>query len=102
MERFKYNLQKSKHNNLVKETFRTLRLKGIKDDFLESLNLIGAGDVSHLPYADVCKLCISYSRGISNLVKNPREPSSQFLKSTTKIGTKKSCLNLQLDDLQEG
>ena len=60
VERFRYNLQKSKHKNLVKETLKTLILKGIKDDFLEPLNLIRAGDVSHLPYDDVknCALFI--------------------------------------------
>ena len=70
MEKFRYNLQKSKHKNLVKDTLKTLLLKGMKDEFLEPLNLIGAGDVSHLPYDDVCKLCISSSRGISKLGKN--------------------------------
>ena len=78
---------------------QTLLLKGIKDEFLEPLNLIGVGDVSHLPYDDFFKLCISYSRGISKIGKNYREPSSQFLESTTKIGSTKSFLNLQLDDL---
>lgn len=69
VERFRYNLQKSKHKNLGKETLKTLLLKGIKDEFLESLNLVGVGDVSHLSYDDVCKLCISYSRGISKFGK---------------------------------
>lgn len=86
---------------MVKETLKTLLLKGIKDEFVESLNIIRAGDVSHLPYNDVCKLCIIDSRGISKLGKNSREPSSQFLKSTTKIGATKFFLNLELDDLQE-
>ena len=102
MERFRYNLQKSKHKNLVKETLKTLLLKGMKDEFLESLNIIGVGDVCHLSYDDVCKLCISYSRGISKLGKNSREPSSQFLKYYTKIGVTNASLNLQLDELQEG
>jgi len=41
---------------LEKETLKTILLKGIKDDFLEPLNLIGEGDVSHLPYDDVFEL----------------------------------------------
>ena len=72
-----------------------------KDKFLEPLNLIGAGDFSHVPYDDVCKFFISYSRGISKIGKNSRELSSEFLESTTKIGAAKYFLNLQLDDLQE-
>ena len=45
VEQFRYNLQKSKHKHLEKEILKTLLLKGIKDDFLELLNLIGKGDV---------------------------------------------------------
>ena len=84
---------------MEKETLKTLLLKGIKDEFLEYLNLIVANEVSHLPYDDICKFCISYSRGITKISKNSRKLSSEFLESTTKIGAKKSFLNLQLDDL---
>ena len=45
VEWFQYNLQKSKHKYLEKEILKTLILKGIKDEFLELLNLIGKGDV---------------------------------------------------------
>ena len=61
---------------MVKETLKTLLLKGIKNEPLEYLNLIGEGDVFHLPYDDVCELWIKYSRGISKLSKSSREPSS--------------------------
>ena len=64
VDRFHYNLQKSKHKHLEKESLKTLLLKGIKDKFLELLNLIGKGDVFQLSYDDVCELCIRYSRGI--------------------------------------
>jgi len=50
---------------MAKETLKTLLLKGIRDESLELLNMIGTGDVFHLPYDDVCELCIRYSRGIS-------------------------------------
>ena len=42
---FQYKLQKSKHKHLTKEILKTLIVKGIKDEFLELLNLIGKGDV---------------------------------------------------------
>jgi len=45
VERFHYNLQKSKHKHLKKEILKTLIFKGIKNDFLELLNLMGKGDV---------------------------------------------------------
>ena len=45
VDRFQYNLQKSKYKHLEKEILKMLILKGIEDEFLELLNLIGKGDV---------------------------------------------------------
>ena len=84
VERFQYNLQKSKHNHLTKEILKKLLLKGIKATFLELLNLMGKEDVFQLSYDDICELCIRYSRGISRVGKNSRELSSFSSKSTTK------------------
>jgi len=69
---------------LEKEILKTLILKGIKDEILEILNLIGKFDIFHLSYDDVCDLCIRYSRGISKADKNSREFSSFLSKSTTR------------------
>ncbi len=60
LEQFKYNLQKSKHRHLEKEILKTLILKGVKDEILEILNLIGKCDIFQLSYDDVCDLCIRY------------------------------------------
>lgn len=87
VDRFQYNLQKSKHKHLEKEILKTLLLKGIKNEFLELLNLIGKGDVFQLSYeSDVCELCISYLRGISKAGKNSRNVCSSFSKFATRIG----------------
>ena len=86
VEWYKYNFQKSKHKHLEKEILKTLILKGIKDEFLEILNMTGKGDVFQLSYDDVCDLCIRYSRGISKAGKNYREFYSFISKSTTRIG----------------
>ena len=56
VDRFQYNLQKSKYKHLEKETLKTLLLKGIKDEFLELLNLIGKDDFFQLSYDYVCEL----------------------------------------------
>jgi len=69
---------------LEKEILKTLILRGIKDKFLELLNLIGKGDVFQLSYDDVCELCIRYSRGISKAGKNSRDVCSFFSKSATR------------------
>ena len=100
VERFQYNLQKSKHKHLEKEILKTLLLKGIKDEFLEVLNLIGKGDVFQLSYDDVCELCIRYSRGISKAGKNSREVSSFFSKFTTKTRDIRAEINVLFENFK--
>ena len=86
VEHFQYNLQISKERKLGKETLKTLLLKGIQDEYLEILNLIGTSDVIQLSYDDVCELFIRYSRGNSKIGNNSNELSSRFFISAAKIG----------------
>jgi len=95
-----YNLQKSKYKHLEKEILKTLLLKGIKDKFLELLNLTGKGDVFQLSYDDVCELCIRYSRGISKTSKNFRDVCSLFSKSTTRIGDIRAEINALFENFK--
>jgi hypothetical protein len=69
---------------LGKETLKILVLKGIYDESLEILNLMGTSDVFQLPYDDICELCRRYSRGNFKIGKNSSEPSSQYFKSAAK------------------
>jgi len=46
VERFHYNLQRSKHSDLDQEILKTIFIKGMRDDYLETLNLLGKGDIS--------------------------------------------------------
>lgn len=82
---------------MEKEILKTLLLNGIKDEFLELLNLIRKGDVFQLSYDDVCELCIRYSRGLSKAGKNSREVSFLFSKSTTRTGD----IGVEINDLFE-
>ena len=86
-----YQFRDNKH--LEKEILKTLIHKGIKEEFLELLNLIGKGDVFQLSYDDVCELCIRYSRGISKAGKNSRDFCSFFSKSATRIGDIRAEIN---------
>ena len=45
IERFQYNLQRSKQRKLGNETLKTLLLKGIQAKYLEVLNMMGTGNV---------------------------------------------------------
>ena len=65
VERFHYNLQRSKHSDLDHEILKTIFIRGMRDDFLDTLNLLGKGDISQEPFAEIIKLCLRCSRGSS-------------------------------------
>jgi len=46
VEWFHYNLQRSPHTTLPKEVLRAILIKGLKEEWLETLNLMGKGDIS--------------------------------------------------------
>jgi len=78
-ERFLYNLQKSKRHSLNPDTIRTFFLKGIRDEYIDILNVIGKGDISNFPFNKIAELCQKYSRGRSKIGR--RNISSKALKS---------------------
>ena len=82
LERFFYNLQKSKQNSLNYDTIRTIFLKGVRDDYINVLNLMGAGDISFLPFDQISELCRKYSRGKAKIRKDSRDSLSKVSKST--------------------
>ena len=53
LERFLYNLQKSKQSSLNSDTITTIFLKGIRHEYINVLNLMGAGDISFLPFDQI-------------------------------------------------
>ena len=63
VERFVYNVKRAKMDNLDEETLKSLLLKVVKDEWIDLLNLIGKGDISQLPFVDICDLCVHISRG---------------------------------------
>ena len=65
VERFIYNLQKSKQNSRNPNAIRTVFLREILEDYLDMLNLMGVGDVSQKSLKDIVELCRKYSRSKS-------------------------------------
>ena len=45
VERFIYNIKRSKMHNLGSDILKTLLLNDIKDELIDLLNLVGKGDV---------------------------------------------------------
>ena len=76
VQRFLYNLQKTKKIELSNETVRTLFLKGIRDEYLVILNLMGFGDISHFLITYIYELCRKYSRSRSKYDNSIHDPIS--------------------------
>jgi hypothetical protein len=74
MERFGYISQKSKYHDLQEDAIRDLFLKGISEEYLEMLNLMASGDISHKPFSEICEMCKNYSRSRAKIGKNVRDP----------------------------
>ena len=74
MERFHYNLQRSKFSNLDPEILKPIFLRGIRDDCLEHLNLLGKGDILQEPLDKIMKLYLCSSRGSVKGKVSVRDP----------------------------
>jgi hypothetical protein len=46
---------------LDKDTLHTILIRGIRDECLNLLNLMGGGDISQVEYDQICELCKIYS-----------------------------------------
>ena len=55
LERFMYILQRSKLK-LDSNTIRTLFLRGLTDNAINNLNLLGQGDISQQNFEQICEL----------------------------------------------
>ena len=51
--------------NMELYVLKIILLHGIRDDFLDMLNLLGKGDISKDSFEKIMELCKSYSRGSS-------------------------------------
>ena len=54
------------------DTLKVILLRGIRDGWIDVINLMGKGDISHLTYPEICNLC-----------KRPRDSISRVNKSAT-------------------
>jgi len=63
VERFQYNLQRSPYVNLPDNVLKTMMIKGMKDQWIETLSIMGKGDIYQEYYANIIDLCIRCLRG---------------------------------------
>ena len=62
VERFQYNLQRSPYTMLSKDILKATMLKGMKEEWVETLNIMGKGYIYQEEYDEIISLCIIFSR----------------------------------------
>ena len=80
MDQFAHISQKSKYHDFPDDVVRDLFLKGISEEYLEMLNLMASGDISHKRFSEICEMCKNYSRSRAKTGKNVRDPYNRSLK----------------------
>ena len=80
VERMEYNVQRSGHPDLDPDILKTILLRGIKDEHLDMLNLMGKGDISKESYQDILTLCRRSSRGSSRRISQHKDTFSRVQK----------------------
>jgi len=97
LERFTYTLQKSKYNGLQDEAIKNLFLKGVLDEYIDTLNLMASGDIYQKDFEALSELCRTYSRSRGKTVKSMREP----INKNTKVPTSGGVTRIELGNLLE-
>ena len=69
VERFQYNLQRSPYASLplLDNVLKTALIRGMKEQWIETLNIMGKGDIYQENFADIINLCIRSSRGSTRI-----------------------------------
>jgi hypothetical protein len=95
VERLQYNLQSSGHPNVNKDIMKTIFLKGVRDDCLDMLNMLGKGYISNESYDDIVNICKICSRGSTRNKSTTRDTTfSRVHKSTNGGETREEIGNL--------
>ena len=57
VERLLYNVQRLGHTTIRRDVLKIIMLRGIREDFLDMLNLLGKGDISKKPVVHIVESC---------------------------------------------
>ena len=68
VERFLYNVQRSGHIDIGMDVLTIILLRGIREYFLDMLNLLWKGYISKEYFDHIMDLCRRYSRGYSRTI----------------------------------
>ena len=96
VERFQYNLQKSTYAYLPlpDNVLKTTLLKGMKEQWVETLNIMGKGDIYQESFADIIDMCIRSLRGRTRLKSAERDMITRDNKTSSEGVTRADIGNL--------
>jgi hypothetical protein len=100
LERFTFTLQKSKYNDLQDEAVKILFLKGVLEEYIDTLNLMASGDIYQKKFETISELCRTYSRSKGKDTKSVREPVNKNTKTSTSGGVTRVELGNLLDNFK--
>ncbi|KAH9313290.1 hypothetical protein KI387_028325 [Taxus chinensis] len=83
LEIFLFNVHNSKQTRLPNEPLKLLFLKGLSEEDMDALDLIGAGDISKSTFEEICESCKNYSRATMKRIRSARSKGGS---TTKKIG----------------
>jgi hypothetical protein len=100
VERLQYNLQRSSHPNVSKDILKTILLKGVRDDSLDMLNMLGKGDISKESYDEIVNLCKRCSRGAARNRLNSRDTTFSRVQKSASGGATRAEIGNLLEDFK--
>jgi hypothetical protein len=94
VERFQYNFQRSPYGTLPGEVLKPTLIKGMKDEWVETLNLMGKGDIYQETHDNIIQSCIRCSRGSTRTRSGMRAPLIRNRNITSRDVTREKFGNL--------
>ena len=65
------------------DLIRTIFLKGIQEEYLDDVNLMGKGDISTLLFEEISDLCEKYSRSKAKIGKRTHPKPQNLLQQVS-------------------
>jgi hypothetical protein len=100
VESLQYNLQRSSHPDVSKYILKTILLKGVRDECLDMLNMLGKGDISKESYDEIVNLCKRCSRGATRNRSNSRDTTFSRVQKSASGGATRAEIGNLLEDFK--
>ena len=93
-------MQRSDHPSVSKYILKTILLKGVRDDFLDMLNMLGKGDISKESYDEIVDLCKRCSRGAARNRSNSRDATYSRVQKSSNGGETRAEIGNLLEEFK--